>query len=152
MESPFTGVLGWVELQEAGGALLLFTVLIFGALVSCPDWRRGFIWDLGGGWGFWGDCCPPLLQGQPILSCACGHMTQTRWHILKECPKYLNQQPLLGMGRNTQLERLVRTEKGITHLMKFISITKAINKHSTICTAAPDPNNKTTDEGRQGEE
>lgn len=84
-------------------------------------------------------------------SCTCGHATQTRRHILKECPKYLHQRPLLGTGRNAQLERLVGTEKGITRLAKFISISKAIDKHNTTRTRTPDQNNEPTDGERRGE-
>ncbi len=38
------------------------------------------------------------------------------------------------MGRNAQLERLVGTEKGIKCLVKFISTTKAMDKHKTMNT------------------
>ncbi len=36
------------------------------------------------------------------------------------------------MGRNAQLERLVRTKAGIRRLTKLITISKAINKHKTL--------------------
>ena len=63
--------------------------------------------------------------------CRCGQATQTRVHILRDCPKYTIHQSILGTGRNTQYDKLVGTEKGIKRLAKFISITKAIDKHRT---------------------
>src|SRR5258708_1722335 len=74
------------------------------------------------------------------LSCPCSHTIQTRCHILRECLRYYNQQPSLGMGRNTQLERLVGTEKGIKCPVKFISTTKAMDKHKTTNTRTHNPN------------
>ena len=67
--------------------------------------------------------------------CGCGRTTQTRLHILRECLKYTTHRSILGMGRNTQFEKLVRTKKGIKRLAKFITITKAIDKHRTQSTA-----------------
>ncbi len=64
-------------------------------------------------------------------TCVCGRETQTRQHVLKECPRHLNQRPLLGTGRNAHLDRLVGTEARIKRLSKFITITKAIDKHRT---------------------
>ncbi len=54
------------------------------------------------------------------------------------------------MGRNTQLERLVGTEKGIKRLMKFITSTKVIDKHNSthIGNQNQNPNSRPTEEER----
>ena len=67
-------------------------------------------------------------------ACPCGHTTQTRRHILNECPKFARHRPLLGTGRYAQLENLIGTEKGIKRLAKFITTTKAIDKHKSTST------------------
>ncbi len=84
--------------------------------------------------------------------CGCSRMTQTRLHILRECPKYTTHRSILGTGRNAQFEKLVGTEKGIKRLAKFITITKAIDKHRTQSTAmAPHTMaNRLQEGGRQG--
>ncbi len=86
-------------------------------------------------------------------ACPCRHPVQTRRHILKECPRFFNHRTLLGTGRNTQLERLVGTEKGIKRLMKFITSTKAIDKHNPTRTGNQNqnPNSGPIEEDRQGE-
>src|SRR5258708_17276752 len=57
-------------------------------------------------------------------SCRCGCVIQMRLHIIRECPRYLTQQLLLGTGRNAQLKRLVGTEAGIKCLSNFITHTR----------------------------
>src|SRR5258708_2233652 len=86
-------------------------------------------------------------------ACPCGHPVQTRRHLLKECPRLFNHRTLLGTGRNTQLERLVGTEKGIKRLMKFITSTKAIDKHNPTRTGNQNqnPNSRPIEEDRRGE-
>src|SRR6266436_97201 len=80
--------------------------------------------------------------------CGCGRATQTRTHILRDCPKYTIHRSILGTGRNAQFENLVGTEKGIKRLAKFISITKAIDKHRTrIITTDPHNTANRPDEG-----
>ncbi|SRR5258708_1682183 len=84
-------------------------------------------------------------------TCGCGYAIQTRHHILRDCPRYINQRPLLGSGRNANLERLIGTEAGIKRLTKFITHTKAIDKHKPPNTPTRNPSNRTNDRNRRGE-
>ena len=52
-----------------------------------------------------------------------------RQHIIRDCPKHINQQSLLGSNRNNNLKSLVGTEAGINHLTKFITHMKDMDKH-----------------------
>ena len=84
-------------------------------------------------------------------SCGCGHVIQTRHHIVRECPRYLNQQPLLGTGRNAQLNRLVGTETGIKCLSKFITCMKAMDKHKPPDINTQSMHNRSSSRERRGE-
>jgi len=84
-------------------------------------------------------------------TCGCGRAIQTRLHILRDCPRYSNQRPLLGTGRNADLERLIGTETGIKRLTKFITRTKAIDKHKTTRPATRNPTDRQNNRDRRGE-
>ncbi len=84
-------------------------------------------------------------------TCSCGRAIQTRLHILRDCPRYINQRSLLGPRRYATLENLVGTEAGIKSLMKFITRTKAIDKHKPQRTNTHNPINQPNDTDRRGE-
>ena len=81
----------------------------------------------------------------------CRYMIQTRLHIIRECPRYLNQRPLPSTGRNTQLERLIGTEARIKCLLKFITHMKAMDKHKTPGTNIRSMLNRPKGRERRGE-
>ncbi|KAF9512342.1 hypothetical protein BS47DRAFT_1297838, partial [Hydnum rufescens UP504] len=63
--------------------------------------------------------------------CPCGESTQTREHILTECPLFEDHRHLLGDGEDCQMRHLLGTAKGIGHLAQFIEALAVFTKLST---------------------
>ena len=62
--------------------------------------------------------------------CQCGEPTQTRDHILLECPMFIDERHLLGEGEDCQTRHLLGTTKGIGRLANFLEATAAFTKLS----------------------
>lgn len=62
-------------------------------------------------------------------ACPCGVASQTREHVLRQCPLYADHRHLLGISPGDRsMSNLLGTDKGIIRLAKFIEATGAFAK------------------------
>jgi hypothetical protein len=67
------------------------------------------------------------------ISCPCGETTQTRIHILSECPLYDEHRHLLhDEDQNIIPTDIFGTRKGIERLIEFLSKTNAFANHNQV--------------------
>ncbi|KAJ6528059.1 hypothetical protein B0H19DRAFT_969320 [Mycena capillaripes] len=63
------------------------------------------------------------------VDCPCGEILQTREHILRECPQYAEQRPILeAISRDASLPEILGTREGIAALAKFLEESGAFTK------------------------
>ncbi|KAF8329578.1 uncharacterized protein EI90DRAFT_3211115 [Cantharellus anzutake] len=72
-------------------------------------------------------------------ACQCGKSTQTRVHILTECPRTSRHRYLLGRGNQTKFHILMGKMKGIERLANFIKKSKTGDKPTTTNTPRGPP-------------